>query len=240
MAAACSVSPDAWRQVCDQVVERIAGRFRRVEPRRTARDLLWGLISPIERKNSWWLAEYAGHRTPDRMQRLLRTAVWDDGKVRDDLRGLVIEQLGHDNGVLVADETGYLKKGQHSAGVQRQYTGTAGRIENTQVGVFLSYASPVGRSLIDCRLYVPRSWTADPDRCAAAGIPPELEFATKPQLARHMIEDALDAGVKGPVRHRRRGIRPGSVSAPGFAPARCWLCPGRGPQPSRPSRHASA
>jgi SRSO17 transposase len=126
---------------------------------------------------------------------LLRTAVWDDARVRADLREFVVNQLGAD-GILVADETGYLKKGTRSAGVQRQYTGTAGRAENTQVGVFLSYASALGRVLVDCRLYVPRSWMADPDRCAAAGIPADLEFATKPQLALQMIEAALDAGLR--------------------------------------------
>ena len=197
MAAAHSVSPAQFWGVVDDVMARIAGRFARVEPRRCARDLLLGLLSPIERKNGWWLAEHAGHVSPDRMQRLLRTAVWDDQRVRFDGRQFVIEHL-HDpaTGVLIADETGYLKKGRCSAGVQRQYTGTAGRIENTQVGVFLSYASRHGRALIDARLYIPRSWLADPDRCHAAGIPDDLAFATKPQLARQMIEGALDAGLE--------------------------------------------
>jgi SRSO17 transposase len=194
MAAGHSVSPAVWRQVWDEVTGRIAGRFARVETRRTACDMLRGLLSPIERKNGWWLAEHAGHASPDRMQRLLRTAVWDDQRVRADLRQFAADQLDTD-GILVADETGYLKKGNHSAGVQRQYTGTAGRVENTQVGVFLSYASALGRVLIDCRLYVPRSWMADPDRCTAAGIPHDMEFATKPQLALQMIEAALDAGI---------------------------------------------
>ena len=194
MAAGHSVSPAAWRQVWDEVTGRIAGRFARVETRKTAFDMLRGLLSPIERKNGWWLAEHAGHETPDRMQRLLRTAVWDDAQVRADLRAFAVDRFGGE-GILVADETGYLKKGSRSAGVQRQYTGTAGRVENTQVGVFLSYAAPLGRVLLDCRLYVPRSWMADPDRCAAAGIPDELEFATKPQLALQMIEAALDAGL---------------------------------------------
>lgn len=196
MAAAHSVSPAQFWDVFDEVTGRIAGRFARVEPRRTARDLLLGLLSPIERKNGWWLAEHAGHVSPDRMQRLLRAAVWDDQQVRFDGRQFVVERLGDEaTGVLIADETGYLKKGRHSAGVQRQYTGTAGRIENTQVGVFVSYASRHGRALVDARLYVPRSWIADPERCAAAGIPADLAFATKPQLALQMIEDALDAGV---------------------------------------------
>lgn len=195
MAAGHSVSPAVWRQVWDDVTGRVAGRFARVESRRTAWDMLRGLLAPIERKNGWWLAEHAGHKTPDRMQRLLRTAVWDDAQVRADLRAFAVDRLGGE-GILVADETGYLKKGTCSAGVQRQYTGTAGRVENTQVGVFLSYATPAGRMLIDCRLYVPRSWMADPDRCTAAGVPPELQFATKPQLALQMIQAALDAGLR--------------------------------------------
>lgn len=195
MAAGHSVSPAVWRRVWDEVTGRIAGRFARVETRRTACDMLRGLLAPIERKNGWWLAEHAGHKTPDRMQRLLRTAVWDDERVRADLREFAVNHLGGD-GILVADETGYLKKGTRSAGVQRQYTGTAGRVENTQVGVFLSYAASMGRVLVDARLYVPRSWMADPDRCAAAGIPADLEFATKPQLALQMIQAALDAGLR--------------------------------------------
>jgi SRSO17 transposase len=197
IAAAHSASPAQFWDVFDEVTGRIAGRFSRVEPRRNARDLLLGLLSPIERKNGWWLAEHAGHISPDLMQRLLRTAVWDDRQVRAEGWKFVVERLGDAaSGVLIADETGYLKKGRHSAGVQRQYTGTAGRIENTQVGVFLSYASRHGRALVDARLYMPRSWMADPDRRATAGIPADLEFATKPQLALQMIEDALDAGVQ--------------------------------------------
>jgi SRSO17 transposase len=130
------------------------------------------------------------------MQRLLRDAVWDGGKVRDDLREFVVERLAHRDAVLIVDETGFLKKGVCSVGVRRQYCGTNGRIENTQIGVFLSYASPLGGALVDRRLYVPRSWTDDPGRCRDAGIPDGLEFATKPHLALEMIQDALDAGVR--------------------------------------------
>lgn len=135
------------------------------------------------------------HATPYRMQRLLRDAVWDHDQVRDDLRDFVAEHLAHPDAVLVVDETGFLKKGTASAGVQRQYCGTAGRIENSQVGVFLAYASPLGRALLDRSLYVPRSWTDDPDRCTAAGIPPETGFATKPLLAQRMVTAALSAGI---------------------------------------------
>jgi SRSO17 transposase len=130
------------------------------------------------------------------MQRLLGEAAWDAEAVRDDVRAFVVEQLVHPDAVLICDETGFVKKGRASAGVQRQYSGTAGRIENSQVAVFLSYASPRGRALVDRRLYVPQSWIDDTDRCAAAGIPGDLEFATKPQLAWHMIADALAAGIR--------------------------------------------
>src|SRR6266487_1057740 len=161
----------------------VAGGFARVEPRRTARDMVLGLLSSAERKNCWWLAEQAGHGGPQAMQRLLRTAVWDADAVRDDVRAFVAARLGDATGVLIPDETGFLKKGTGSAGVQRQYSGTAGRIENSQVGVFLSYTSPRGRALIDRRVYLPKSWADDPQRCAAAGVPPEVGFATKPELA---------------------------------------------------------
>jgi len=194
--AAChSVAVAVWRQKFDEVVARIGPRFARPETRRTVRELLLGLLAPLERKNGWWLAEHAGHESPDRMQRLLRTAVWDEGRIGDDLRGFVVEQLGHPEGVLVVDETGFLKKGICSVGVQRQYSGTAGRIENSQVGVFLAYAAPAGRALVDARLYLPGSWCTDLDRCEVAGVPEAVEFATKPQLALAMIEEALDAGV---------------------------------------------
>ena len=132
---------------------------------------------------------------PQPMQRLLRTAVWDADAVRDDLRAFVAERLGDAGGVLICDETGFLKKGTGSVGVQRQYSGTAGRIENSQVGVFLSYASARGRALIDRRVYLPKSWADDQDRCAAAGVPVDVGFATKPELALEMITGAVTAKV---------------------------------------------
>lgn len=180
----------------DEVAGRIAGRFARPETRATTGELLVGLLSPIERKNGWWLAERAGHPGPDRMQRLLRTAVWDDPGVVGDLRDLVSTRLDHPDAIFVIDETGFLKKGVMSVGVQRQYSGTAGRIENSQVGVFLTYASPHGRAFIDVRLYLPASWCDDRGRCLAAGVPDGIEFATKPHLALAMIEDAVAAGVR--------------------------------------------
>ena len=174
---------------------RIAGRFARVEPRRRARAFVLGLLSGLRRKNCWTIAEQAGDAIPDGMQHLLAAARWDADAVRDDVRGYVVEHLGCADAVLVVDETADLKKGTASAGVQRQYSGTAGRVENCQVAVFLSYASRSGHALIDRELYLPRSWTGDPARCAAAGIPDTTVFATKPKLARAMIARALDAGT---------------------------------------------
>ncbi|MEW2477513.1 IS701 family transposase [Micromonospora gifhornensis] len=180
----------------DEAVTRVAGRFVRAEPRRSAGQFVEGLLSSVERKTCWSLAERAGHDDPQAMQRLLRTAVWDADAVRDDVRDWLVEQLGHPDGVLVTDETGFLKKGVCSVGVQRQYTGTAGRVENSQVGVFLAYVTPAGRALIDRRLYLPEAtWCDRRDRLTAAGVPDQVEFATKPALARQMIAAALDAGV---------------------------------------------
>ncbi|MDQ1013327.1 SRSO17 transposase [Streptomyces sp. V4I23] len=174
---------------------RIAGRFARVESRRRARQLILGLMSDLPRKNCWTLAEHAGLASADGLQHLLSRAKWDADAVRDDLRGFVVEHLRDDDAVLVVEETGDLKKGTHTVGVQRQYTGTAGRIENSQVAVYLAYSTPLGHAAIDRELYVPRSWIQDLARCQAAGIPDTVGFATKPQLAARMIGRALDAGV---------------------------------------------
>jgi SRSO17 transposase len=145
-------------------------------------------------KNCWTLAEQAGEGRPWGMQHLLARAAWDTDAVTGELRDFVVEHLG-DEGILVVDETGDLKKGRHTVGVQRQYTGTAGRIENAQVGVYVGYASRRGHAMVDRELYLPRCWAEDPDRCAAAGVPADVGFATKPALARKMIERALDARV---------------------------------------------
>jgi SRSO17 transposase len=179
----------------DELHERVAGRFARAEPRARVREYVSGLVTGLERKNGWTLAEWAGEVSPDGMQRLLRRADWDVDGVRDDVRAYVAEQLGEPGGVLIADDTGFLKKGTRSAGVQRQYSGTAGRTENCQVGVFLAYASKYGHALIDRELYLPQSWMEDPQRCRAAGIPPEAEFTTKPGQAQAMIARAVAAGV---------------------------------------------
>lgn len=174
---------------------RIGARFGRVEPRRRARSFVLGLLADLPRKNCWTIAEHAGDLSPDGMQHLLARARWDADGVRDDVRGYVTEHLGDPDAVLVVDETGNIKKGTATAGVQRQYTGTAGRIENAQVAVYLSYAAPRGHALIDRELYLPKSWTGDPARCTAAGIPLDVAFATKPQLARRMVERAVTASV---------------------------------------------
>ncbi|MBT2444570.1 IS701 family transposase [Streptomyces sp. ISL-36] len=175
-------------------MDRIAGRFARVEPRRRIRRLVLGLLSDLPRKNCWTIAEWAGEATPDGMQHLLNRAKWDADAVRDDVREYVVDHLHDEAAVLVVDETGDVKKGTRTVGVQRQYTGTAGRIENSQVAVYLVYAGERGHAAVDRELYIPRSWTGDPDRCRAAGLGEDTVFATKPELARKMIERFLDAG----------------------------------------------
>jgi SRSO17 transposase len=154
-----------------------------------------GLLADLPRKNCWTIAEHAGDPTPDGMQHLLARAVWDEDKMRDDVRDWLVEHLGDPEATLVIDETGDLKKGTHTVGVERQYTGTAGRVENARVAVYLVYASPRGHGIIDRELYLPRDWTSDPERCRAAGVPDQVGFATKPELARRMLARALDAGV---------------------------------------------
>jgi SRSO17 transposase len=179
----------------DRVHARVVGRFARSEPRVRAREYVSGLVAGLERKNGWTLAEQAGEVSPDGMQRLLRWADWDVDGVRDDLRDYVVEHLGDRGGVLIVDDTGFLKKGVRSAGVQRQYSGTAGRIENCQIGTFLAYASARGHALIDRELYLPEPWIADRERCRLAGIPDEVEFETKPRHAMGMLARAFEAGV---------------------------------------------
>ena len=184
-----------WAAGLEALHARIAGRFVCAEPRRRVLAYLRGLVGNVGRKNGWQLAEHAGEATPDGMQRLLATADWDPDLVRDDLRGYVVEHLGDPAAVLVVDETGFLKKGTTSVGVQRQYSGTAGKVDNCQLGVFLAYASARGRAFIDRELYLPKAWTEDRARCRAARVPEEVGFQTKPQLARVLVQRALDAGV---------------------------------------------
>lgn len=188
------IDPAVWDDGFDELFSQVvAPFFGRREPRLRARSYLLGLLSGLERKNGWSLAEYAGDATPDGMQRLLNHAKWDAGAVRDALRAQVAERLGCLGGVLVVDDTGFEKKGRRSAGVQRQYTGTAGKITNCQIGVFCSYVNPgKQRVLIDRELYLPASWFAATDRLADAGVPEGTRFATKPELAWRMIERAAD------------------------------------------------
>jgi SRSO17 transposase len=178
------------------VVDRIAPRFARHEPLRHAGELMLGLLSGLDRKNCWTIAEHCGDATPDGLQHLLSRAKWDADAVRDDLRDYVTGAFGDPNAVLVLDETGDVKKGMHSVGAQRQYTGTAGRIENSQVAVYLTYAAGRGHALIDRALYLPKSWTTDPDRCDEAAIPAgKRRFATKPALAAALVDRAVAAKV---------------------------------------------
>ena len=175
--------------------DRIAGLFARSEAREGSLAYLQGLLSHCERKNGWQLAEWMGEPAPYRVQHLLDRARWDADAARDQLRNYVLEELSSPDAVLIADETGFLKKGEHSVGVKRQRTGTAGRIENSQVGVFLCYANAKGVALVDGELYLSEEWAADGERRRVAAVPEKAEFATKPELARRMIERASQAGA---------------------------------------------
>ncbi|WP_435138136.1 IS701 family transposase [Actinacidiphila sp. bgisy144] len=181
----------SWAGELTAVHERFVHRFNRSEPRESALAYMRGLIAPLERKNGWTLAEEAGHAGPDRIHRLLNRIEWDADDVLTDVRDYVVENLGDPDAVLIVDDTGFLKKGLRSAGVQRQYSGTAGRTENCQVGVFLAYAAPLGRTLIDRRLYLPTSWTDDRQRCRRAGVGDEVGFATKVAMAKEMVRRAI-------------------------------------------------
>jgi SRSO17 transposase len=186
---------ESWARGLDALGQRIAPRFARVEPRRRALVYLRGLLAPVERKNGWQLAEVAGDASPDGVQDFLSRVRWDAEAVRDDLCAYVVDHLGDPEAVLVLDETGFLKKGTKSVGVQRQYSGTAGRIENCQIGVFLAYASRHGHTLIDRILYLPERWAGDPVRRRQAGVPDEVVFTTKPKLGGLMLARAFAAGV---------------------------------------------
>ena len=189
---------EQWPDALGKLHARVARRFLRPEVRERARRYLAGLLGRVERKNGWQLAEQMGELGPQGAQRLLNAARWDADAVRDDLREYVVEHLGDEqSGVLVVDETGFLKKGEKSVGVARQYTGTAGRIENAQVGVFVAYyASEKGAAFVDRALYLPREeWADDPLRREEAGVPDEVRFATKGELAKEMLGRAFEAKV---------------------------------------------
>ncbi|MEO3753561.1 IS701 family transposase [Streptomyces sp. B6B3] len=182
---------EQWNLELDDLFVDIGHRFGRVELRRRMRDYVRGLLAPVARKNSWQLAEQAGHSTPNGLQHLLAGAKWEPDDIRDDLQRHVGDKLGEDGGVLIIDDTGFLKKRTTSAGVQRQYSGTAGRTENCQIGVFAAYTTTRGRALVDRELYLPKTWAEDRERCRAAKVPDDREFATKGALARRMVLRAL-------------------------------------------------
>src|SRR3712207_5298087 len=185
-----------WHEAFEELHQRIAGRFARSEARERVKRYIMGLLGRVECKNGWQLAEAIGEDDPQGVQRLLNSANWDADAVRDDLREYVVEYLGaEESGVLIADETGFLKKGEKSVGVARQYTGTAGDTVNCQVGVFVAYASDKGAAFIDRALYLPEKWANDPGRTAEAGVPKEVAFANKVELAKGMLERAFAAEV---------------------------------------------
>jgi len=185
----------AWEQQLEQLHGRIAPRFARSEPRERALGYLRGLLSEVKRKNGWQMAESLGEDTTYGMQRLLNGSQWSAGAVRDDLREYAVEHLGSPDGVLIIDETGFVKKGTESVGVKRQYTGTTGKIDNCQIGVFLCQATEAGTAFLDRELYLPKEWAANPERRRKAGVPGEVKFATKPELAQQMLERAFAEGV---------------------------------------------
>ena len=185
-----------WSETLEDLQQRISGRFGRSEARERVKRYLVGLLGRVERKNGWQLAEAIGDKDPQGVQRLLNSAKWDADLVRDDLREYVVEHVGdEESGVLITDETGFLKKGHKSVGVARQYTGTAGDTVNCQVGVFLAYASNKGAAFIDRALYLPEQWANDPKRRTEAGVPEEVAFANKVELAKRMLQRAFEVGV---------------------------------------------
>ena len=185
-----------WSKGLEDLHRRVAHRFARSEVRERAKRYLLGLLGRVERKNGWQMAEAIGERDPQGVQRLLNSARWDADLVRDDLREYVVEHLGdEETGILIVDETGFLKKGQKSVGVARQYTGTAGDTVNCQVGVFLAYASNKGAAFVDRALYLPKAWTNDPARRAEAGVPGGIAFRNKIELAELMLERVFAAGI---------------------------------------------
>jgi len=186
---------ERWAAELDRLMARIGPRFARSEARERAKAYVQGLLSPVARKNGWQLAEASGDATPYGVQQFLYRAIWDPDAVRDDVRDYVIEHLGDEQAVLIVGETGFLKKGRRSAGVQRQESGTAGRIENCQIGLFLAYATPRGQTFLDRALFLPEEWTANRARCRAAGIPDEVEHTTKPNLAWQMLTRAVEHRV---------------------------------------------
>jgi SRSO17 transposase len=185
-----------WSNLLKSFQTRIAQHFSRSETRQTACDYLQALLSPVERKNGWQMAEQVGHQTPYRFQHLLGRAQWQADALAHEVRQYLIEALGQANGILAVDETGFIKQGDQSVGVQVQHCSLTGRLENCQVGVFLAYVNPQGHSLIDRRLYLPQSWATDLEKRSKAGVPKPIQFATKPQLAKQMLQSAFEDGIR--------------------------------------------
>jgi SRSO17 transposase len=188
---------DAWDEAFATFHARFAPFFYRREVRERSARYLRGLLGPVERKNGWQVAEAVGEADPQGIQRLLRVARWDADAVRDELMRFVAEQFGDADGIFVVDETGFVKKGAKSVGVQRQYTGTVGKTENCQVGVFLTYVGPQGHAFLDRRLYLPQDWADDAERRTEAAVPETVSFQTKPELAWAMLEHAWAMGMPG-------------------------------------------
>ena len=184
-----------WSKLFDAFFAPFGDWLSRSESRASAQQYVRGLLSEVKRKNSWHLAEAVGLRDPHGLQRLLNEVPWDADKVCGQMRQRVIEQLGYEPGIGVIDESGFVKKGDQSAGVGRQYCGRVGKVDNCQVGVFLSYATPLGAAFLDRALYVPQHWFEDRERCRAAKIPDAVEFRTKPQIAQMMLEQAWCEGI---------------------------------------------
>ena len=185
----------AYKQEMEKLQERMSVVYRSELGLRNAEKYIAGLLSPAERKNGWQLSECLGEKTPYKMQQFVYRGGWKADALRDVVRGYVSEEIGEEGGTLVVDETGFLKQGKKSCGVWRQYSGTAGRIENCQIGVFLSYAGKRGNALLDRRLYMPEEWMKDAQRCLEAGVPEGLEFQTKPRMGLEMLREAYEAGV---------------------------------------------
>lgn len=186
---------EGWPEGLEGLMTRVDRVFPGRKGRDRARRYVRGLLANVERKNGWQLAEQAGEGTPYAMQQFLYRGGWDPNELSREVRGYVAQNLGDADGVLVVDETGFLKKGKHSVGVQRQYSGTAGRIENCQIGVLLGYVSRQGRAILDRELYLPEQWASDPERRTKAGVPESVKFRTKPQLGLAMLDRALEEGV---------------------------------------------
>jgi hypothetical protein len=218
-----------WQSELDSLLLRLGERFQRRELRLRMHDYVRGLLGPVSRKNGWQLAEYAGHATSHGLQRLPAGSTWDADAMRDDVRDFVAKRLGEPNGVLIIDNTGFIKKGVTSAGVARQYTGASGKVDNCQIGVFAAYASCRGRALIDRELYPPKSWTDDPARCAAARIPADRGFTTKPALALAIPLSVAEIrrllAALTAADHAQRPQRPGLVELAATAPGCCPTLP---------------